>query len=406
MLDSTRHRIRGNKIKARLREISTLEGDALTPEIRQEADALQTELVDVETREAAAAASEPDPQTTTTDTTDPETREKRELRSKIGIADFVRSAIQGVNPDGAAAEYLDALGIPARGRQGVNLPLAVLDTLPGRRVETRAVTGGPAVDGPPQEAIGYVFERMAATSLGVMFPSHGPGMAQIPRVTTPPPADTLAKDADAPDTAAVITLDSREPERVAGQFEVRVEDLAVYPALEDTLAEQIRRSVGNELDKEVINDLFGVATDVSAQTNAVTFGSGMSLFAALVEGEHAYGYGDLRAIIGSSTFAAFDSKYQSNGDMSLADKLAMKLGSFRVSNRVPAVASTAQKGLVTRSASGDPIRVYVWDAVEIIRDPYSNAKKGQVIITATALYSPVHVPHGTDQVVEIHPKLS
>jgi len=104
-----------------------------------------------------------------------------------------------------------------------------------------------------------------------------------------------------------------------------------------------------------------------------------------VEGTHAYSYADLRAIIGSDTFGAFDGLYPQNAGLSLMDKLEMKLGSIRVSNRVPDKASNGQKGLVTRMASGDPIRVYVWNALEIIRDPYSGAGSGKVTITATAL---------------------
>lgn len=404
MTASQKLTIRASEIRMRLNEIAGMEGDALTDEVRAEETRLQTEYRDTETRLRAAVAAEPDPDERTT-TEDSETRERRALRAKCGIADYVRAAVQGTVPEGAAAEYRDSLDIPARGAQGVNLPLAVLDTLPGA-VETRAVTAGPATDGPPEAPIGFVFQRMAATSLGVMFPSHGPGQAQIPRVTAAPPADTLAKDADAPSTAATITLDTRSPERVSGQFEIRVEDLAVYPPLEMTLAEEIRKSVGNELDGEVINDLFNVAADVSAASAVETYATGRARFAGLVEGTHAYGYGDIRAIIGSSTFALYDGLYQANGDMSLADVLMAKLASFRVSNRVPAVGSNAQKGLVTRMASGDPIRVYVWNAIEMLRDPFLNAKKGQVIVTATALYSPVHVPHGTSQVVEVHPKLS
>ena len=87
----------------------------------------------------------------------------------------------------------------------------------------------------------YVFQRSAAESLGIQMPTHGPGSVQIPRVTTAPPADTLAKDGAAPSAAAVIALDSKTPKRISGQFEVRVEDLAVYPELENVLGEALSR---------------------------------------------------------------------------------------------------------------------------------------------------------------------
>ena len=91
--------------------------------------------------------------------------------------------------------------------------------------------------------------------------------------------------------------------------------------------------------------------------------------------------------------------------MPLADYLESKLGSFRVSNRMPALASKGQRGIVTLNGGSSPIRIYVWNALEIIRDPYSGAGAGKVTLTATALVSEVYIPHTTSQVKEIHPKL-
>ena len=91
--------------------------------------------------------------------------------------------------------------------------------------ETRAITAAPAVDGPLQPTVPYVFERSAAASLGIMMPSVPSGQVQIPKITTAPPADTLAKDGNAPATAAAVSLVNQAPVRIAGSFEVRVEDL-------------------------------------------------------------------------------------------------------------------------------------------------------------------------------------
>ena len=91
--------------------------------------------------------------------------------------------------------------------------------------------------------------------------------------------------------------------------------------------------------------------------------------------------------------------------MPLTDYLESKLGSFRVSSRMPAITSKGQKGIVTLGAGPSPIRVYVWNALEIVRDPYSGAGAGKVTLTATALVSEVYIPHTTSQVKEINPKL-
>ena len=373
-------------------ENETAELESLTGE----GQALEVEL-------RAALIAEPDQETTITDTADPETRERLELRGRTGLADFLSAAAGGREVVGAAREYADAVGCSPLGR----LPL---DIFGNGKPETRAITAAPAVDGPVEAVVPYVFQRSAAASLGIQMPTHGAGAVQVPRVTTAPPADTLAKDADAPSTAAVIALDSQTPKRIASQFEVRAEDLAVYPALEAVLGESIRGALSSELDEEVfngsasgLNGLFAQASNEGVASAVETYATGIGRFAALVDGLHAYGLGDVRCVVGPTTYALYMGLI-SDG-MPLADYLATKLGSFRVSNRMPALAAKGQKGIVTLGAGPSPIRIYVWSALEIVRDPYSAAGAGKVTLTVTSLVSEVYVPHTTSQVKEIHPRL-
>ena len=59
------------------------------------------------------------------------------------------------------------------------------------------------------------------------------------------------------------------------------------------------------------------------------------------------------------------------------------------------------------SASSTPPKIHVWDAMQIIRDPYSGAGAGKVTAHRDgACQSPLYVPHGTSQVKEVHPKIS
>ena len=309
---------------------------------------------------------------------------------------------------GAAAEYAAACKVSDVGR----IPL---DIFTDRRPETRAITAGPAVVGPPQPTVPYVFERSAAMTLGIQMPTVPAGQVQIPRVTAAPPAGVVAKDASAPSTAATVTLDSRSPVRIAGAFEVRVEDLAVWPELEDALSESIRGALSDRLDEETfngaaggLNGLFTQAANVSAASSEETYATGIARFAALVDGRYAYDLMDVRAVIGSATYAKYMSLFANTnkGDITLFDYLSSKMGSLRVSDRVPDVASTAQKGIAVLTAAMESIRCFVWSSLEIVRDPYSAAGEGKVTLTATALVSPLYIPHGTAQVKEVHPKLS
>ena len=321
------------------------------------------------------------------------------------------AAVGGRAVDGAAAEYAAACGVPTVG----HIPMELFPDRPTGAAEQRAITAGPAVDAAPQPVVPFVFERSAAASLGILMPSVPAGQVQIPRITTAPPADTVAKDGAAPSTAAVVTLDSRTPKRVAGQFEIRVEDLAVWPQLEDSLSEAIQGAVADELDEQVfngpaadLNGLFVQAANVNIAGAVEDYKTGIARFAALVDGKHAYSLRDVRACIGSDTFALYAGVFANSnkGDMSLFDYLEMKLGSIRVSDRVPDAASMGQKGIAVLTAGPTPPRMFVWDAMQIVRDPFSGAGSGKVTLTATALVSELYIPHGVAQVKEVHPKLS
>ena len=138
-----------------------------------EAQGLEVEL-------RAALVAEPDPQEVVTPTEDAEDRERREIRSKTGLADFLSAAAAGREVCGSARDYAASVGCSPLNR----LPL---DIFGNGGQETRAVTSAPAVDGPVETAVPYVFQRSAAESLGIQMPTHGAGAVQIPRVTTAPP---------------------------------------------------------------------------------------------------------------------------------------------------------------------------------------------------------------------------
>ena len=408
MTTTQRLQILASSQRSRLAELAGL--DEITPELRAELDTLGATHQDTESQLRAAIAADDAATPPGYPVFDSEARERLELRAKTGIVDFLRAAAGGAAVTGAAAEYADACGVPTVG----HLPMAIFArTAPA--VEERAITPGPAVKGILQPVVPYVFEKSAAASLGIMMPSVPSGQVQIPKITTAPPADTLATDGAAPSTAAAVTLVNQAPVRIAGQFEVRVEDLAVMPSLEAALSESMQGALSNELDESTfngaageLNGLFTQATAVSAASSVETYTSGIGRFAGLVDGKHAYTLADVRAVIGSKTFALYAGVFANSnkGEVSLFDYLSRMLGSIRVSDRVPGVSSSAQKGIVVLSASSTPPKIHVWDAMQIVRDPYSGAGAGKVTLTATALVSPLYVPHGVAQVKEVHPKLS
>ena len=403
--------VRASEIRQRLNEISGLEGDALTDEIRTESDTLQTEYRDTETKRRAAIVAEDVTETKVEPTEDSETRERRELRGKARVSDFVTAALTGRPVTGASGEYADAEGLSGR------MPLDLLDSM--EPVEERAVTPGPSDEtvSSTKATIPFAFARTDAAALGIAFPMVAPGAAHYPALGTAPPAGPKSEDAAAVSTAAAFTLTKRDPKRITGQFMIRLEDLALMPSMERDLRQGIASAMADSLDSQVIggsgvapnlSGLFHQADDVAIAAAKETFGTAVERFAGVVDGKHANGFADVRALIGVNTFALYASLFANSnkGDISAFDHLKKMLGGLRVSTRVPALAATGQKGITVLGAQRQAITVPIWKGVELIVDPYTQAAKGQRVVTAVTLVGSPFVPYGIAQIIEVHPKLS
>ena len=413
MTNAQKIQIRLSEVRERLNEVSGLEGDAFTAEIRTESETLQTEYRDLESRHRAAIVAEADEaaKAVTEPTEDSETRERRELRSKARVSDFVSSALSGRPVAGASSEYADAVGVPGL------MPLDLLDS--PEPVEERAVTPGPADEtvSTTRPTVPYAFARTDAASLGISFPMVAPGEAHYPALGTAPPAGPKAADAAASEVAAAFTLVKRDPKRITGSFLIRLEDLALMPSMERDLRMGISGAMADSLDAQVIggsgaganlSGLIHQATTVAVAGAVETFSTAIVRFAGAVDGKHANGFGDIRALIGVATFAKYAALFANanKGDISAYDHLKSKLGGLRVSTRLPAVTASGQKAIVVLGAQRQAITVPVWKGVELIVDPYTQAAKGQRVVTAVTLVGSPFIPYGTAQAVELHPKLS
>ena len=352
MTNAQKLEVRASEIRQRLNEISGLEGDGLTDEIRTESDTLQSEYRDTETRRRAAivAESEEDAKVEPTEDADSETRERRELRGKARLSEHLVAALGGRGVTGSSAEYADAVGVPGL------MPMELLD---GPEPEERAVTPGPDSGTVTQTkaTVPHAFARTDAAALGISMPMVAPGEAHFVALTTAPPAGPKAKDAAADSTAAAFSLTKRTPTRITGQFVVRVEDLSLMPSMERDLRQGIAAAMANNLDAQVINGsgaganlsgLFKQADDMNIAGATETFSTAIQRFAATVDGlQHAIGFKDIRALIGVATFAKYTAIFANanKGDISAFDHLLAKLGMLRVSTRVPSKSGNGQKGI-------------------------------------------------------------
>ena len=385
-----------------------------TPEQQDEMAKLTKEVGAKEPELRAALASEGISTETMVITTDPEVRERLELRGKSRVGAFVAAAINKQPVAGAEAEYAASMGCSALGM----IPMSIFDRdRPEVRsgLELRAVTPGVDAQNTANPTAPFVFERSIANSvLGLAFPVVQAGVANYPVISTGAPAGAVAKGGAAVVTAAAVRLDTRSPKRIAGQFEIRVEDLATMPSLEDDLRVSLMGAASNAVDEQVIsgdnaapnlNGLFKQAADVAIAGAVETFATGVARFSKLVDGQYANSLADVRAVIGSETFGLYAGLF-SPGNASLFDYLRDHMGGLAVSNRVPDKAANGQKGIAVLTAGVAPMRVPVWSNLEIVVDPYTQAGKGIRVVTVTTLIGDPHLPYGVATVKEVHPKLS
>ena len=132
--------LRLSEVRSRLNEISGIEGEKFTDEIRGEADALQSEYKTLETRHRAAITSEAEEESRMQGAFgegDGESAEIRQLMGAVSLGDYLTPASAGSGIEGRARELNAALKVELVGKSGgVAIPWAVFGRAsPGSRSE-------------------------------------------------------------------------------------------------------------------------------------------------------------------------------------------------------------------------------------------------------------------------------
>ena len=106
---------------------------------------------------------------------------------------------------------------------------------------------------------------------------------------------------------------------------------------------------------------------------------------------HGYTLGDLRTLAGKATYQAMASGYFDNTAVSVASYLDAATAGVRMSDRIPVVAANVQPGIIRLGMRPMCAVSTVWGGVTLIRDIYSGAASGEIVVTALQLIGDVHV---------------
>ena len=364
---------------------------------------------------------------------EPEDAQHREVRERIECRTYLAAALRGHAVAGAEAEFNQEAGLPTEGM----MPWAALEHRGARRegriVEERqdvVATADDAVFGQPQmETLRRVFFDGAVEFLGIRTPSVPFGHPNFPVMTGGAEGSAEAEDAAVDAEAVTFAQETVEPTRLTARYLMRVEDMARFPGFEDILRSDLRMVMTQLRDRQVlagrVNQALhsGQAADGGAAPNlqgvlatlratastqakaadptaATTIAAGATpaVFTALlrmlyeaVDGQYASAVSGARYLLDIEVYKRLGQVFKAaEVEGSFLDYMAMLGVEVRASSFFPAAMDAAnpvaksRRGV--RTARGDDAVAPVWEGINLIRDPYTAAAKGQVAITAFALH--------------------
>ena len=370
--------IREGEIKARNAEITLMEGESLSEEVRAEGTALTTEYRDLQTRINAARISDPTIEVTGDDA---ESRELQRLTEQANAGAIILAVTEKRNCSGAELELQQAHGLAEN-----QIPLDML------RVEQRAagLTTAPTNVGANQaEIVQPVFASGAGAFLGITRPVMSPGDAVYPVLATRPDVGGPHSDStDVAETDSTFNGSLLAPERIQASSNYRRVDATRFPGMDSALRMALNSGLEEKLDYEVLRGTEGLLTGSKLtnhnKTGETTHAQYLSQFCfGRVDGRYAAEQSDIKVLMGSGSYAHAGSTYQTTPHLSALDALMAKVP-VRVSAHVPAVASTKQNNVIRLGMRSDYVQP-LWMGVTIIVDEVTGSGKGEIEVTAVLL---------------------
>ena len=380
--------IRAGEIRKRLAEIGGME--ELTDETRSELDKLKVEYADNDSRRAAMTIAGDAPVTHVETRSSAEGREFRGLVDKANVGEIFDAALGKRSVDGASAELQKHYGLDVN-----QVPLAMLvkDWPDDDKLEVRAATAAPSDVGQSQNSIvPWVFPQGAASFLSVEQPTVPVGDAVFSVLTKELDVRTPAENAEAAETTGTFSADVLSPSRIQASFLYSREDRARFAGMDAALRANLTEGLADGLDKQILSGTNGLFTGTNlpdnAQTTNDTFDSYLNnLCWNQIDGRYASMPGDLALVVGAATLKDSGATYRNSSvDRSALDRLMELTSGVRVSAHVPAPTSNRQNAVIRRGMSATATAP-VWEGITIIPDEVTQAKKGQLVITAVMLYA-------------------
>ena len=367
-----------------LRSMETLDGEYRTNEVRYRA-ALITE--DTERREAGA---------------DLETRSDRQWADLMASLEMRQVALfldEGRSLDGKTAEIVTELR-SAGGFRGIPVPWAALET----RNTVAAGTPNPLETRP---IIDRLFPDSVAARMGAQMISIESGLTEWPVVTSAVAAGWAATENGnvAGPTIYATTDKAMTPNNTLG-IQMRISRRAMKQtgdALEQAIRRDMNGAMGQALDAAVFLGTGAAGQPLGVIAGAATYGITSTAIAAaatwaafrgavsrFLQANAAGSPDAVNLLIRPEVWEKMDGTLITSTAVSEWDRLTGNIPDANIAMSanalaVPTGTPLACSALLTTAAGGvAPIYCGLWGAVDLIRDPFTDAQSGGLRITALA----------------------
>lgn len=387
MLDSVKIARRQSEIRQSLAELvgkttptedETRSMEALDAEYRTNETRYRAALVaeDQERREAGA---------------DLETRDDRQFADLVGRFELRQVALaidEGRALSGATAEVVAELR-NAGGYQGIPVPYAVLETRAGETVAEDQVNPKairPVIDRifPGSVAAQLGFDRINITQGELAFPVATAGAVfgwqttELGNVGAASEYQTAERSLNPDHTGGAQMVISRKALKQAGE------------GLEGAIRRDLNAAIGAELDRVVINgsgaagEPLGIipgATEYGIASTAVgataTWAAFRAQIVAFMQANAITSASQVNLGFDPAIWAELDEALIAGTAVSEWDRLTKHVGTPAISNVIP-----AETAIMTATVQGiAPGYLGLYGGVDLIRDPYTKAQSGQLVLT-------------------------
>ncbi|MBC7131709.1 MAG: phage major capsid protein [Roseovarius sp.] len=399
MLDSVKIQRRQSEIRQALAELAGAE--TLTDETRSKMDAMDREYQDNERRFRAALINEDEQRQAAKG--ELETRSSREWAEMMAGFEMRQVALhldEGRQIDGQTGEIVQELRSQG-GFRGIPVPWQALEQRAGETISTG--TPAPVSTRP---IIDRLFPDSMASAMGGQMIAIDQGAAEWPVVTSSVSAGWQASETgDVAAPAAYATTDrAMTPANTLGvQMKITRRSLKQSgSALEQAVRRDMAGAIGQAMDAAVFNGAGASGEPLGVISGAATYGivetavaatASVAAFraavAAFMADNAASGGSAVRAMIRPELWAFLDGKmFDAGSGLTEWDKLAALLGQISTTSNglaAPSGTPAATTALLTTTTGGvAPFFIGAWGAVDVIRDPFSDAASGGLRLTALA----------------------